>query len=71
MDDALNCKVPSRGGIALVFDETCSDAAYDTYRRRALASGGRLFRVRSIEAVQRHLAVYIPDVIVHLKEPSE
>lgn len=63
-------KVPSKGETVLVFDQFGSDERYDEYRREVLKSGGRLRRAVGVQSLLRHLQVYTPSFIVHLKDDS-
>lgn len=63
----MKYKIPERGETVLVFDETKTDDAYVEYRKEALSAGGRVRRAVGAESLFRHLEVYSPTFIVHLK----
>lgn len=60
-------KLPEKGELVLVFDESGNDSQYEEYRKDVLKRGGRLRRAVGEGAFLRHLAVYSPTFIVHLK----
>jgi len=64
----MKYKVPEKGEMVLVFDESKTDDVYEEYRKKVLASGGRLRRAVGIDNFRRHLAVYDPTFIVHLSD---
>ena len=68
---AQMAKAPERGETVLVFDESGNEETYEAYRKRVLASGGRLRRADSPNALLRHLSVYSPAFIIHFKPIQE
>ena len=67
-DGVTKHKIPQKGETVLVFDESKTDDAYDQYRRKVLAAGGRVRRAVGIESFRRHLQVYTPTFIVYLAD---
>ena len=64
-------KIPTIGETVLVFDECTTYQQYEDYRKKVLASGGRIRRAVDNGALQRHLAIYAPTFIIHLKDRSQ
>lgn len=66
MNTIDDLKTPERGEMVLAFSMSDNEDAFDAYRAKVLASGGRIRRAVGVNSLVRHLMVYQPTFIVYI-----